>query len=616
MNIVLSADCFFPARMGGPSQSIYWQAKALTRAGHDVTVVATSAYLPPGVELNTWLTMECGRVIYTRNPHFYLPINHIRHGWQVIRQADVVHVHSLFYPASFIWVLLSKLAKKPVVWSPHGELSPVALRIRPWVKRGLLRMFNRYRSGIHFHATAPAESANVRAWFGPDARLTEIPNSMEFLPQLTPEPSLRPYLLFIGRLHPIKAIDQLVLAVSASRLFRKRNYVLRIAGPVDDNGYALFLREQVKTLNLTEHVEFIGTVSGNLKEQLYANARVTILPSHSENFGNVVIESLAQGTPVIAATGTPWQVLETARAGHWVCNDLDTLRRAIEAYIIMPENEYSNYRKRAADLARQYDSAATVARWEQFYGDVIQRQKTDHSPKLTDNGAIDFHDAIATQFARRYESSSAFRERFRIWTGLLDRYVLPNSRVLDLGCGSGVFSHYIAEKGCSVIGVDGSTAMIALCNQREKHTAVQFVCQSLPFVNPQGYGQQDVILMSSLLEYMDDMAQLLRQANGLLQPGGLLIVSIPNSTSVYRRVEQTVFRLTGRPRYVAYIRNRPHKAAFNQQLSDAGFMVLETVYFSGQDPLSVVLKLMLPRQYVNNLLVVVCRRKMISSPTA
>ena len=571
MNIVLSADCFYPAQMGGPSQSIYWQAKALTRAGHNVAVVATSAHLPADIELNTWLMMDCGQVIYTRNLHFYWPVNQIWYGWRAIQKADVVHVNSLFYPASFVWVVLSKIARKPLVWAPHGELSPVALRIRPNVKRVLLWLFKRFRSGIHFHATCAAEVTDIRSEFGPDARITEIPNSLDLPAQRTPGIPERPYLLFIGRLHPIKAIDQLLLAVSASSLFRERNYLLRIAGPVDDEGYARNLRKQVKKLNLVENVDFPGAVSGIYKEQLYADALVTILPSHSENFGNVVIESMAQGTPVIAATGTPWQVLESEQAGHWVRNDPESLRQAIETYLTMPEGEYTDYRNRAANLARrQYNSTATVIRWEQFYSNVVQRPKLNEKTRSTGNAAVDFHDAIAPQFARRYESSSAFRERFYIWTRLLDRYITPNSRVLDLGCGSGIFSHYVAKKGCSVMGIDGSTAMIALCDQKKTSAAVQFVCQSLPFANPSGYGQQDSILMSSLLEYMDNMAQLLTQANALLQPGGVLIVSIPNSSSFYRRIEQTVFGLTGHPRYVAHIRNRSYKADFCRQLGRCG----------------------------------------------
>jgi glycosyltransferase involved in cell wall biosynthesis len=368
MKIAMSADCFYPAQLGGPSNAIHWQAKALTRAGHDVTVVATSEDLPPEIQRNTWLTLACGRVIYTRNPHFYFPVRHIWCGWQAIREADIVHVNSLFYPASVIWVLMSQWAGKPVVWSPHGELSPVALCIRPNLKKWLLKAFRRLSSPVWFHATCAAETAHIRQQFGQHTRVVELRNMMELPAVVAPTPSVRPYLLFVGRLHPIKAIDRLLKALSSSELFLKSTYSLRIAGPDANKVYAQQLRGQVQMLNLSAKVSFLEATYGDAKEQLYANALVTILPSHTENFGNVVIESLAQGTPVIASTGTPWQLLETEQAGSWVNNDSDTLRQTIDRYLTMPATTYRAYRERSVALAqRDYDIMANVEVWEQFY---------------------------------------------------------------------------------------------------------------------------------------------------------------------------------------------------------------------------------------------------------
>ncbi|GAB4044454.1 glycosyltransferase [Spirosoma jeollabukense] len=374
MNIVMSADCFYPAQMGGPSNAIYWQAKALTMAGHDVTVVATSQSLPSSIQLDRWLTLDCGRVIYSKNPHFYLPIKHIWYGWQAIRTAELVHVNSLFYPASLAWVLMSLLLRKPIVWSPHGELSPVALRFRPRLKRMLLNAFRLFRSFLYFHATSEAETAHIRHHFGVDAQVGEIPNTMELSSPVARV--ARPYLLFMGRLHPIKAIDRLLDALSTSPLFLNSEYSLLIAGPVSDEAHANFLRERVDTLKLSARVTFLGAVYGEQKEQVYADARLLILPSHSENFGNVVIESLAQGTPVVASTNTPWQVLETERAGRWVANDPDALRQALDQFITMPSDKYSLFRTRALNLARQqFNSRSKVAQWEQFYTIVRARIK-------------------------------------------------------------------------------------------------------------------------------------------------------------------------------------------------------------------------------------------------
>lgn len=222
--------------------------------------------------------------------------------------------------------------------------------------------------------------------------------------------------------------------------------------------------------------------------------------------------------------------------------------------------------------------------------------------------AIDFHNDIATLFDRRYESSGAFGERFRVWTDLFGRYINATDRVMDLGCGSGIFSGYLAKRGCSVIGIDGAVAMIELCNRKRTSVNVRYIVQSLPLDDTRAFGPQDVIVASSLLEYVDDLDRMLQQIDALLRPGGLLMVSMPNRLSGYRRIERTLFALTGYPPYFAHIRHVATETNFSRQLTGMGFSVLETRYFAGGDPLSRLLRWVLPAQYVNNLFVGVYRK--------
>ncbi|UFH55367.1 bifunctional 2-polyprenyl-6-hydroxyphenol methylase/3-demethylubiquinol 3-O-methyltransferase UbiG [Spirosoma sp. KNUC1025] len=228
---------------------------------------------------------------------------------------------------------------------------------------------------------------------------------------------------------------------------------------------------------------------------------------------------------------------------------------------------------------------------------------------MSSRNAIDFHNDIAARFDQKYESSPAFRDRFQVWTTLFDRYIRQTDQVMDMGCGSGIFSNYLAEKGCRVTGIDGSPAMIKLCNEKKTSPNVQYIRQSLPVDDLAVYQQQDAIVLSSVLEYIDPMAPLIQQVRTLLKPNGILFVSIPNSLSVYRRVERIIFQLTGQPAYVGHIRNRSTEAVLTQELSQWEFDVLETVYLSNHDPISRLLKPLLARQYVNNLFIMVCRKR-------
>lgn len=223
--------------------------------------------------------------------------------------------------------------------------------------------------------------------------------------------------------------------------------------------------------------------------------------------------------------------------------------------------------------------------------------------------AIDFHNRIAARFHDKYQSSKAFEERFAIWTGLFERYVHSTDRVIDLGCGSGIFSNYLAEKGCTVTGIDGSAAMIALCERLKTSASALYVRDSLPLAEPVRFAYQDVALMSSVLEYLVEPGEMLAQVKTLLKSNGLLIVSIPNQRSFYRVMERGIFRLTKRPAYLMHSRHVITPNVLNQQVKMLGFELLETTYFSAPDPLSWALKPFLAEQYVNNLFVGVYRKK-------
>ena len=223
--------------------------------------------------------------------------------------------------------------------------------------------------------------------------------------------------------------------------------------------------------------------------------------------------------------------------------------------------------------------------------------------------AIEFHDRIAGEFNHKYQTSNAFRERFQVWTALLDRYTTPTDWVIDLGCGSGIFSHYLANKGCTVMGLDGSAAMIALCKQHKPTAQVQYVQVALPLADPLRFAPQTVVLLSSVLEYLTNPVEMLAQVGLMLRPNGLLFVSIPNQQSVYRMIERGLFRLTNRPVYLRHSRRAITQTVLTQQLVKLGFEPLETAYFSAFDPISRVLKPVFAQQYVNNLFVGVYRKR-------
>ena len=101
----------------------------------------------------------------------------------------------------------------------------------------------------------------------------------------------------------------------------------------------------------------------------------------------------------------------------------------------------------------------------------------------------------------------------------------PPGIVADLGCGSGVFTDYLARVGFSAVGVDLSPRMIELA--RRLYPASRFVegdVEALPFED----ASLDGVLLSGLLHHLPDPSACVREVHRVLKPGGRFVAFDPN----------------------------------------------------------------------------------------
>lgn len=228
------------------------------------------------------------------------------------------------------------------------------------------------------------------------------------------------------------------------------------------------------------------------------------------------------------------------------------------------------------------------------------------------NDAVTWHSEIAARFDARYSLSPAFRERLAVWSSLIARYGGPSMHVLDAGCGSGVLTFVAARACASVVGFDASPEMLALARQklRDGESAnVELLSARLPDLAFLGGRSFDLVMSSSVLEYMDDLWQSIDALTARVTPGGVLIVSLPNGQSIYRQAERLSYRLTGRPRYFAHVRHVPRQAEIAAGLHSRGFAIEEIRCYGpipGLSPLSRKAGL---ARFSDNLFVVVARNQ-------
>lgn len=369
MKVFYPVEVFYPSQAGGTANALYWLTKNLVKSGFEPIIVASNKGIDEGVRLNEWIEDESGRSIFIRTRFLHVPVRQTIKCLRTIRQADIVHLSSVFYPAAFLTGMAARILRKKIAWSPHGELTEYALNYSAGRKRPILwllkKVLGRYPL---FHSTSDEETEDIRRVFGPDSKIVQITNYVEVHPVI--ERSVEPYLLYIGRIHPKKAIDNLIRAAGASQEFMNSEFVLKIAGRGREEHLSA-LKLLVKELGLEHKVQFIGQVEGEEKFAVLAGAYFTLMPSHSENFGIVVLESLSQNTPVVASIYTPWESLEKEKIGFWTDNSVESLSAIIDRILSMDPQEYADYRARGREfVCREFDISSHMDKWLDFYRSV------------------------------------------------------------------------------------------------------------------------------------------------------------------------------------------------------------------------------------------------------
>lgn len=249
--------------------------------------------------------------------------------WRMVDWADIVHITGVYSFPTIPALLACRILGKPVVWSPRGALQRWERTSRPALKYAwelvCRALIDRRKCILHLTAEPEAEDSTRRI---PGVRTVVVPNGVAIpglAVRVTRQESDRLRVLFIGRLHPIKAIENLLQAVAS---MAPGTASLTLCGD-GEPGYGQGLRALAAKLGFGDTVRFAGHVEGEAKMRAFEDADLCVVPSYSENFGIVVAEALASGVPVIASTGTPWAGLEQHGCGLWVNNDPASLAAAI-----------------------------------------------------------------------------------------------------------------------------------------------------------------------------------------------------------------------------------------------------------------------------------------------
>jgi len=225
--------------------------------------------------------------------------------------------------------------------------------------------------------------------------------------------------------------------------------------------------------------------------------------------------------------------------------------------------------------------------------------------------AIEFHSEISKRFDDHYYRSSLFNERVIVWVNLINKYLQNGDTVLDAGCGTGIFSFFMAEKGNKVTGIDGAKEMISLCQKRKNNYTnidIAFYNEIMPFEGKLN-GKYDFIISSSVLEYVNNYESCIKDFKSLLNSNGILIISMPNKNSLYRKLEKMLYAIIKRPAYFRYVKNMSTVGELNALMKSNGFEVIENKLYSSGSYLNKIFERFIPREYSSSLFLGVYKKK-------
>ncbi|HRH80665.1 MAG TPA: glycosyltransferase [Thiobacillaceae bacterium] len=378
MNILLLSDVYHP-RVNGVSTSIETLRDGLLAAGHAVTLVVP-AY--DGEASQDGVIRVAGRSFSFDPEDRLMDWGDLRRNLEALPGPfDVVHIHTPFF-AHYAGVRFARLHGLPVLETYHTLFEEYFYHYLPilphsWLKR-LARGLSRRQCNATDAVVAPSgPMRDALREYGVSTRIEVLPTG---LPPATFNPgegagfrarhnipAERKIMLFVGRVAFEKNIAFLLRVVA--RLTGTRQdvcFVIAGEGPAERD-----MHKEARHLNITERVHFLGYLDRQRElPDCYRAADVFVFASRTETQGLVLLEAMAQGTPVVALAemGTKDILLE-GEGCRIAPDDVDSFARLVDEVLTDPA-QHARLSERARAHAGLWSAAHMAERMSGLYADL------------------------------------------------------------------------------------------------------------------------------------------------------------------------------------------------------------------------------------------------------
>jgi glycosyltransferase involved in cell wall biosynthesis len=372
MTRFLNVNVFIDSRIGGGTgERTFRLSRALAAAGVDTTVLC----LDIGLDHARLAALERVRVVRLPcvNRRFLLPGRPYDALERAVSGADVIQLTNHWTLLNALVYRIARRAGKPWIVCPAGSLAPFGRSIL------LKRVYNAavgrrmVREAAGLVAITPAEREQFAEYDVPSDRTWVVPNGVDIEEferhdaegfRASTGLDCAPFVLFVGRLNPIKGPDLLLEAFARLRPDLER-YHLVFAGP--DEGLRMELEGRARTLGVQGRVHFAGYLDAERKSSAYHAAELVAVPSRQEAMSIVALEAGACATPVLLTDTCGFPEVAAERGGLVVAPRVEALAEGLEA-LLGAAGERAAMGMRLHELVRtRYTWAAAAERYRRIF---------------------------------------------------------------------------------------------------------------------------------------------------------------------------------------------------------------------------------------------------------
>jgi len=344
-----------------------------------------------------------------------------------------------------------------------------------------------------------------------------------------------PLIGIVGRVAREKGIEEFIRAAHMVAQERPQARFL-VVGSDNAEGRVLEAYQALAgQLQISDRLFFTGFRS-DVADVLH-DLDVFVLASWMEACPNSVLEAMAAGTLVVATNvgGVPEMITDGETGLLVPPRDPAALAQGILTALSLPADRRASITQAARQrVGEVFSIERQVRSLAELYTTLLSRSRpvglSHRSPG--DVWMRDFsyrrHSEYGLAYARLKKLDWVVRSIRRASGSNSGNYV-----ILDAGCGTGNVSLPLASLGYSVTGFDRCTASIASARHRCTFPNLHLVVSNLE--TPGIKGQFDAILLLDVLEHVSDGTNVLRRLVGLLKPGGVLLLSVPNGYGPWQR---------------------------------------------------------------------------------